>query len=373
MRASTGLRSTPLPRRSTYFRTRACETSTSSGTTAPGRAKRARRMAFGTFGLRAERRRRELDLARLVHDEHERPGVHLRHRLPAWYGMRPPTFTPPTRHAERDRRGGRGRRLDRRLRREAAPSSAAARWTAPGTRSRRRRRGERRKRRQIRGERRPRGVLLPACERTLSRRECRRQFDRKSRGSFVTTASTPASSTRASSAGSSTVQVTTAAPRACAARTLASRDEGVVHHDGARARERRAAGGRGTGSTRRRSRRPERAIGAPRPSSEMRKTRAGNGDARRGRRRRAPRSRAPSEVDGADEAPARRGRTGAARRRPLARDRVSLRSRWTPISGASSTKKRERLVERGRLRPDLPEPSARRRARRHVRPSRRTR
>ena len=49
IRASMALRSTPLPRRSTYVRTRACETSTSSGTSAPGRANLARRMALGTF------------------------------------------------------------------------------------------------------------------------------------------------------------------------------------------------------------------------------------------------------------------------------------------------------------------------------------
>ena len=49
IRASRASRSTRRPSRSTYRRTRAWETSTSSGTIAPGRATRARRIAFGTF------------------------------------------------------------------------------------------------------------------------------------------------------------------------------------------------------------------------------------------------------------------------------------------------------------------------------------
>ena len=104
----------------------------------------------------------------------------------------------------------------------AAPSSWSAedRWTEPGTTSLRRPSRRARKRLQIQGERRPRGVLLPACERTLSRRQCRRQIGRKRRGSLDTIASTPARSTRSSSSRSSTVHVTTAAPQACAARTL---------------------------------------------------------------------------------------------------------------------------------------------------------
>ena len=96
IRASSAFRSRPLPSLSTYFRTRACETSTSRGTSAPGRAKRARRIAFGTFA----RAPRALGASSIVRDSSttSRSGSEYTFvtALLATNGIRPPTFTPPT-------------------------------------------------------------------------------------------------------------------------------------------------------------------------------------------------------------------------------------------------------------------------------------
>ena len=141
-------------------------------------------------------------------------------------------------HAERDRRGVAGR-LDRRLGRRRL--------------GRRRRRRGRLGRLRSTGARR-RGQPESCCkskesaggQNSRAQRASRRchagsvdtAADANMRGSFVTTASTPARSTRASSTGSSTVHVTTAAPRAWAARTHARRHERVVGHEVGRAGER---------------------------------------------------------------------------------------------------------------------------------------
>ena len=148
------------------------------------RAGRSRRSGEpgATNGLRhvracAERRRRELDGARLVHDELERSRVRLRDRLRRLIGIRPPTFTPPTvtPNAIGAGRDGGGARRDGAPSVEARSSCRRRRIgrLARDARAGARRRGERRTRLQIRGERRRRGVAAPRCEPTLSRFQCR--------------------------------------------------------------------------------------------------------------------------------------------------------------------------------------------------------
>ena len=274
MRASSASRSTSLPRRSTYLRTRACETATSSGTIAPGRAKRARRMAFGTFGLRAERARRELDGTRRRRRRAEAGATYafttafacpVRHQAA--------DLDTADRHAERDRRGSR-RRLDRRLGRRrlvVAASSSAVRSPAQAPRSPRPPSQRARTRPRSRGARRRRAGAAPTGGRRPSRFQCRRE----NRGSLVTTASTPASSTRARSSGSSTVHVTTAAPRACArARWRRSRANGGGRRRGrVSPRSRGRTHGRVTRRSVRSARRPSGARGR---CSVMRKMPRGN-------------------------------------------------------------------------------------------------
>ena len=101
------------------MRTRACDTSTSSGTIAPGRAKRARADRLRHVGLRAETRRRELDRARLVHDERERARVYPRNSLARLIRHEPADPDAADGDAEGDRCGSRRwrrRRWNRRLR-----------------------------------------------------------------------------------------------------------------------------------------------------------------------------------------------------------------------------------------------------------------
>ena len=90
---------------STYLRTRACETSTSSGTIAPGRAKRARRMAFGRSASRRAHQARD-SMVR-VSSTTSRSGRMYAFwtAFPARYGIMPPTLR-PDRHAEGDRAPG---------------------------------------------------------------------------------------------------------------------------------------------------------------------------------------------------------------------------------------------------------------------------
>ena len=186
---------------STYFRTRACETSTSSGTIAPGRAKRARRMAFGTFALAPSALGASSIAAGFVDDERERTRVHLGDGLPRLEGHHAADLHAADGDAERDRRRRRGRRLDRWLRRRRFGRRRRLRGLPGRGRSGTGSRSEpesgcKSDESQDHEESRPQ---MP--ERTVSRSQCRRQFGRKRRGSFVTIASTPAASTRISSAG----------------------------------------------------------------------------------------------------------------------------------------------------------------------------
>ena len=177
-------------------------------------------------GLRAETRRRELDRARLVHDERERARVCPRDSLARLIRHEPADPDAADGDAEGDRCGSRRwwrRRWNRRLR--GRRLRGGSRWRL-GRLTRRARSGAR-----GRGQT-ERGCKAEKCAGDKER--CAdgagRRFHVSSvdtnigvnmRGSFVTTASTPAASTRARSSGRSTVQATTAAPLACAARTHA--------------------------------------------------------------------------------------------------------------------------------------------------------
>ena len=139
------LRSTPLPSRSTYVRTRACETCDVERHERSRTGKSRTTNGFGHVRARAQRGRGELDLAGLVHDEHERLRVDLRHRLRCLKRHQAADLHAAHCHAERDRCGCRRWRLDRWLR--GGRLSGRGRWRRGGLRRRRRpcagRRGER--------------------------------------------------------------------------------------------------------------------------------------------------------------------------------------------------------------------------------------
>ncbi len=176
---------------------------------------------FRDVRTRAERLRRELDLAFGIDDENERADEGLLHDLGRAVGHQ--TADPHTtdRDAKRDRGGSRRRRRRNR---------GLSRWWLRRRRacSRRRIGGLRRCPRPGRGCDGERGRKPNECEGRKQPHTDRSHpdshvssVDAKMRGSLLTTASTPASSTRARSCGSSTVHATTAAPRLCARRTVA--------------------------------------------------------------------------------------------------------------------------------------------------------
>ena len=208
------------------MRTRACDTSTSSGTIAPGRAKRARRIAFGTLAFAPRRRRRELDRARLVHDERERARICPRNSLARLVRHEPADPDAADGDAERDRCGSRRwrrRRWNRRLRR----------WRLRGGSRWRLGRLTRRARSGARGRGQPEGGgeaekcagdeerCADVCEPTLSRFQCRHEHRREYAWIVRHHCVDAGSVDPREIIGASTVHATTAAPRACAARTHA--------------------------------------------------------------------------------------------------------------------------------------------------------
>ena len=201
------------------MRTRACDTSTSSGTIAPGRARCARRIAFGTLAFAPSRVGASSIVRALVHDERERARVRLRYSLTRLIGHEPADPDAADGDAEGDRCGPRRwwrRRWNRRLR--GWRLRGGSRWRL-GRLTRRARSGARGRGQTERGGK----AEKCAGDKERCADGAGRRFHVSSvdtnigvnmRGSFVTTASTPAASMRARSSGRSTVQATTAAPLA---------------------------------------------------------------------------------------------------------------------------------------------------------------
>ena len=368
MRASPRFRSIPCPRRSTYVRTRACDTvdverDDRSGAGEPRAADRLRR--------RWPSRREPVGASSIVRVSSTTSASGRAYAfataLPRLVRHEPADPDAADGDAEGDRcrsRGWRRRRRGSAARwAEARASSAEARSSAPASPFRRPQSRPARTRRRSREARRRRGALRRWCEPTLSRFQCRHEHrreyarivrhDRVHAGSvdareIVGVVDRPGDDGRA--------------PRVRRANARA-RDDRVVDDDRARSRvrEQRAYHGRRDAAQRAE---PDASRGraatlvrdpedAPRDRDSGANVAVRLGD-------RARRARGSSELTKVLPArPSRRTAATTSRSR-----RVSLRSRWTPDLGRLFDEEAQRLVERRRLGRPSRRASARRRARR---------